>query len=290
MATLAARQHGVVSCRQLLAVGVSDDTIWRWTRGGRLHRVHAGVYSVGHPLLDGHGRWMAAVLACGHRAVLSHRSAAALWGLLPVASGPIEVTIPLGGGRRQPGIGVHVTRITDIPYMTEFEGIPCTTAARTLLDLAAVVNHRRLRRALEQAIFLGIFDRTELDAAIARAPGRRGVRKLRRLLASVSDDPPLLRSELERRFLDLVRRAGLPCPIVNGLVAGHEVDFHWPTECLVVETDGRAAHARTGAFERDRRRDLELELAGWHVVRVTWRQLLKDRRRVVEMLESKLAG
>jgi very-short-patch-repair endonuclease len=233
---------------------------------------------------------MAAVLASGDLSVLSHRSAAALWGLLPVGSGPIDVTIPLGGSRRRHGITVHVTRRTDLPYMTEFEGIPCTTVARTIVDVAAVANERLLRRALDQAQFLGRFDRRALDAILARATRCRGTRTLRRVLAEVADDPPLLRSELERRFLELVRGARLPKPIVNGLVAGCEVDFHWPAQRLVVETDGRAAHAHPGAFERDRRRDLELEMAGWHVVRITWRQVVNERARVVELLESKLAA
>ena len=289
VAQLAARQHGVVSRRQLLASGLSHDAIWRRTRAGRLHRVHAGVYSVGHRLLMPHAPYLAAVLACGDRAVLSHRSAAALWGLLPTGSGPIEVTIPLGGGDRRMGIAVHVTRIFDIPYLTECEGIPCTTVARTLLDLAAVGSPRLLRRALEQALFLRIFDRGPLDAALARANGRRGTATLRGLLAELADEPPLLRSELERRFFELVHRAGLPPPIVNGFVAGYEVDFHWPGPRLVVETDGRAAHARVGAFERDRRRSLELELAGWHVVRVTWRQVAEEPAPLMAMLERRLA-
>jgi len=233
---------------------------------------------------------MAAVLACGESAVLSHRSAAALWGLLPAGGGPIDVTIPLGGARRQPGIAVHVTRIVDLPYMTEFHGIPCTTVARTLVDLAGAVPPRRLRRALEQSVFLNRFDRRALDAALACASGRRGTGTLRRLLVELADGPDLTRSELERRFLELISEAALPKPVVNGFVAGHEVDFHWPAQRLVVETDGRAAHGHALAFERDRRRDLDHELAGWHVVRVTWRQVIDEQDRLIGMLESRLAA
>jgi len=184
---------------------------------------------------------------------------------------------------------VHVTRIVDLPYKTEFHGIPCTTVARTLVDLAGAVPPRRLRRALEQSVFLNRFDRRALDAALACASGRRGTGRLRRLLAELADGPDLTRSELERRFLELISEAGLPRPVVNGFVAGHEVDFHWPAQRLVVETDGRAAHGHALAFERDRRRDLDLELAGWHVVRVTWRQVV-DEHRVIGMLESRLAA
>jgi Transcriptional regulator, AbiEi antitoxin/Protein of unknown function (DUF559) len=288
LAGLAATQHGVVSRRQLLAAGLSADAIGRRTAAGRLHPVHAGVYAVGHPLLSRHGRWMAAVLACGERAWLSYRSAAALWDLRSVASGPIDVTIPLGGSRRRSGVAVHVTRSLEPDEITTRDGIPCTTPERTLLDLAAVATKRELARSLEQSLVLRIFDRASLDAILGRTTGRRGTGRLRRLVAALADEPPFVRSELERRFLELVAGAGLPAPVVNGLVAGHEVDFHWPAERFVVETDGRATHAHALAFERDRRRDLDLELAGLHVVRTTWHQVVHEPERVTVMLASRL--
>jgi Transcriptional regulator, AbiEi antitoxin/Protein of unknown function (DUF559) len=289
VAALAARQHGIVSRAQLIATGLSSQAVARRTSSGRLHRVHGGVYSVGHRLLMPHAPYMAAVLACGDRAVLSHRSAAALWGLLSTASGPIDVTIPLGGGRRRPGLAVHVSRLLPDSDVTECDGIACTSPARTLVDLAAVVSPRLLRRALEQALVLRIFDRVPLDATLERANGRRGTGTLRRLLADLTDEPPLVRSELECRFLELIHANGLPRPVVNSFVAGYEVDFHWPTLRLVVETDGRAAHGHPLAFERDRQRDLELELAGWHVVRASWRQVVEEPQRLIAMLESRLA-
>jgi very-short-patch-repair endonuclease len=170
------------------------------------------------------------------------------------------------------------------------EGIPCTSPARTLVDLAAVATPRELKRALEQSLHLRIFDRRAMDATLGRATGRRGAGMLRRMLDELLDEPPVLKSELERAFLDLVREARLPRPIVNGYVAGHEVDFHWPTERLVVEADGRAAHGHALAFEEDRRRDLELASAGWQVVRVTWRQVTEEPERVTAMLAQTIAG
>jgi very-short-patch-repair endonuclease len=290
VAQLAARQHGVVSRAQLLAAGLSSDAIVRRTAAGRLHRVHAGVYAVGHRLLMPHARYLAAVLACGDHAVLSHRSAATLWGLQPAGSGQIDVTIPPGGSRKRRGLAIHVTRALDDVDVTDLEGIPCTSLARTLVDLAAVVNLRSLHRALEQALILRIFDHAPLEAALACANGRRGTGTLRRLLAELADEPPLVRSELERRFLEVVRLARLPPPIVNGFVAGYQVDFHWPAAHLVVETDGRAFHDHALAFERDRQRDLDLALAGWHVVRTGWRQVVEEPHRLIAMLSMRLGG
>ena len=169
------------------------------------------------------------------------------------------------------------------------DGIPCTSPARTLVDLAAVATPRALERALERLLILRLFDRTALNNALRRANGRRGTGTLRRLLAELGDEPPPTRNELERRFLDLVREAGLPAPVVNAMVAGHEVDFHWPAQGLIVETDGRATHDTPVAFERDRGRDVDLELAGWHVIRLTWRQLSEEQARVAAMLRTRLS-
>ena len=168
--------------------------------------------------------------------------------------------------------------------------IPSTTVARTLVDLAGVEQPRRLRRALEQSLVLRVFDLRAMEAVLDRAHGRRGTGTLRRLLAEIADEPPFTNSELERRFLELLRQAGLPLPVLNGLIAGYEVDFHWPAHRLVVETDGRATHGHAMAFQSDRRRDLELELAGWHVLRITWRQVVHEPERVAALLRSRLAS
>ena len=286
LAELAGRQHGVVTRRQLLQAGLTSDAIQHRLAVRRLTRAHAGVYFVGHRLVAP-GSYLAAVLACGDRAVLSHRSAAALWGLRPDAAGRIDVTIPRGGSRHRAGIIIHTTRSLDETEVSTCEGIRCTSLARTLVDLAGTVTPRALDRALERSLILRLFDLREIDAALARATGRRGTTTLRRLLTGLADEPAPTRNELERRFLDLVRDTGLPLPVVNALVAGYEVDFHWPALRLIVETDGRATHDTPYGFERDRTRDLDLELAGWHVVRVTWRQVIDQPARVAALLRAR---
>ncbi|MGH2980118.1 MAG: DUF559 domain-containing protein [Solirubrobacterales bacterium] len=288
VAWLAARQHGVVARAQLVAAGASESAIRHRVARKRLHPVHRNVYAAGHPLLLPLARYMAAVLACGEGAVLSHRSAAELWGLLAAGSTSIEVTTPCLGMRPKPGIAVRRSRCLHRDQTTACETIPCTTPARTLVDLAGVEPPRRLRRALEQSLVLRLFDLRAIDLALERSAGRRGTGTLRRLLADVYDEPPVTRSELERRFLELVREAKLPHPVVNGLVEGYEVDFHWPARRLVVETDGRAAHGHALAFHRDRRRDLDLESAGWRVLRVTWHQVVEKPQRLTVLLRLRL--
>lgn len=287
IAELAARQHGVVSRGQLFAAGGTKARIDHRVAVRMLQRVHAGVYSVGR--LGARGTYFAAVLACGDDAVLSHKCAAALLGLRPTPSGRTDVTTRRRGARSQPGIAVHRTRSLHPTDVTVREGIPCTSLARTLVDLAAVLNAGLLDRALEQSVLMNLFDGRALDAAMQRSVGQPGVETLRRLRSKLADDPPLLRSEMERRLLGLVRRARLPPPIVNGHIGQHEVDFHWPAQRLVMETDGRATHATAHGFERDRRRDLELHLAGWDVVRISWSQLTNHPDRVIALLRARVA-
>jgi very-short-patch-repair endonuclease len=286
IAELAAQQHGVVSRGQLLAAGGTKARIDHRIAVRMLQPGHAGVYGVGR--LGVLGRYFAAVLACGDDAVLSHKCGAALLGLRPTPSGRTDVTIRRRGARPQPDIAVHRTRSLHPTDVTVREGIPCTSLARTLVDLAAVLDADRLDRALEQSVLLNLFDGRALDAAIERSVGRPGVGTLRRLRAKLADDPPVLRSEMERRLLALIRRARLPPPIVNGRIGHNEVDFHWPAQRLVVETDGRATHATAHGFERDRRRDLELHLAGWDVVRIGWSQLTNHPHRVIALLRARV--
>ena len=250
----------------------------------RLHRIHPGVYAVGHDRLLRFSRYMAAVLALGDGAVLSHKAAAAGLGLLPPPSGRIDVTVLGGGGRRYRGLAVHVTRSLPDSEITKVENIPCTTWARTLVDLAAALNERRLGRALERTLELNLFDRNEIDFALERSNGRRGIGRLRRLLAELSDEPPPNADTFERRFLALVRAAALPYPVVNGHIGDLQVDFHWPDHKLVVETDGKATHGHPIAFHRDRDRDLYLQERGWRVIRLSWRQVVYEPQRVVALL------
>ena len=161
---------------------------------------------------------------------------------------------------------------------------------RTLVDLAGVIHHEReLQRALEKSLELNLFDRTALDAILERSRGRRGIRLLRRLLTQLPDEPPPTWSELERTFIELVRGAGLPPPVVNAQIGAFCVDFHWPQHNLVVETDGRATHGHAIAFQRDRDRDLYLQDRGWRVLRLSWRQVVHEPERVVRVLGRLLA-
>ena len=288
IAEIAARQHGIVARRQLVEAGISDDAIAHRVDIRRLYRRHVGVLSVQERSSD-LGRFIAAVLASGPGAVLSHRSAAALWELV-ADRGPVDVLVNGGGRRRRPGIHVHTTRSLRPDDVASHRGIPCTSVARSIADLGAVLPKAELRRVLERSMVLRLFDRRALDATIDRGSGRRGTSLLRRLLTDLDDDVPPTRSEFEQRFLSLIRSASLPSPITNGVVHGHEVDFHWPDARLIVETDGRETHDNPFAFERDRARDLDLKLAGWEVIRITWRQLRDEPDRVAALLRAKLGG
>ena len=266
VADLAARQHRVVMRPQILAEGLSDRAIARRVARGWLHRQHDGVYSVGTAELDRRGRWMAAVLACGAGAVLSHRDAAALWGILPSNRFAIEVTAPTT--RRRAGIEVTRRRLPP-DETTTLDGIPVTTVARTLLDLAAVETPARLERALSEAERRRLADHTPLTELFERHPRAKGLATLR----SLTPDETVTRSELERRFLTFCRRHGIEKPTMNATVAGLEVDAHWPDAGLVVELDGFAFHSTRRAFDEDRARDRLLTMAAVRVVRVTDRHL-----------------
>ncbi|HZO35837.1 MAG TPA: type IV toxin-antitoxin system AbiEi family antitoxin domain-containing protein [Solirubrobacteraceae bacterium] len=286
---LAQRQWGVVTARQLIGLGLSRGSIEHRVRIGRLVRLHRGVYAVGHSVLRTEGRWAAAVLACGPGAVLSHVSAASLWGIRATAASRVDVS----GARTRaghPGIALHRPRSLSAEDVTVRQAIPTTSVARTLLDLAAVLTARDLERTLAQAELLGLVDRRALAATIARANGHRGAAILARALAAGVDATA---SELEWRFLTLCRRSGLPEPRVNQwltLGGGEEikVDFLWPSDRLVVETDGYRFHRGRLAFESDRARDARLTVAGYRVVRVTQRQL-ESPEAVIDTLSRLLA-
>jgi hypothetical protein len=273
VAELAGRQFGVVSLAQLIELGMSRVGLARRARAGRLHRVHRGVYAVGHARLGREGRRLAAVLACGEGAVLSHVSAAAHWDLLITSAALIDVTAARGrhGG---PGIRLHRARSRDARDATRHEGIPITTVPRTLLDLAATMPPQRLERAIAQAQRLNRFDHTAIRDVIARSNGHRGTGALAK--ATADNDPKWTRSELESWFLGLVRDAGLPEPMVNASLTAPDhprldPDFCWPTHHLIVELDGWETHRTHAAFEADRGRDAALQADGWRVLRFTAR-------------------
>lgn len=269
VARIAARQHGVVTARQLSTVGLGRPTISKWAAKGRLHRLHRGVYAVGHTALPIEGRWMGAVLACGDGAALSHRSAAALWGLLRPSDGSVEVSVPSSGGRcRREGIRLHrcasLARRGDDggPLVTRRRGIPVTTPARTIADLRGAVPPRLHRRAIRQAELAGF------------------------ALGPVATDGT--RSDLETDFLALCRRAGLPKPEVNVRIGRWTVDFLWPEQRLAVETDSYRFHRGAVAFEDDRARDLGLRARGLRVRRFSEGQVRGEAAQVAADLRDAL--
>ncbi len=286
IAALAARQSGVVARRQLLEAGLSPTMVRDRVRGGRLVPLHPGVYAVGHRELRAEGHWLAAVLAVGSGAVLSHRDAAGLHGLRPANHRRVDVTTR-GRAQSRTAIAVHRTRSLGAQDITAVSGIPVTTVARTLVDLAGVVPRDHLAAAIKRAEQRRTFDLRAVEAARARTRGRRGPghSALREAVAehaalglSATD------SSLEDAFLRLLMRAGLPRPSVNALVEGFRVDVHWPDRRLVVELDGWAHHHDRHAFGRDRERDAALTAAGWRVVRFTHAQVLRGPDRVTRTL------
>jgi very-short-patch-repair endonuclease len=288
IAAIAAEQWAVITWQQMRAAGLSSSAISRRARAHRLHQLHPCVYAL-VPLeaLAPEGRWLAGVLACGEGATLSHRSAATLWGLLDELLDRPEVTVPLGHARSVEGVLLHRSRALE-PFVVTRRAVRVTTVERTLADLAEVVPRAQLHRAAQQAEFL----RSRIGPSgdpWRRAHGRHGaplLRTLPQLRAAIG----MTRSELERRMLAICRKAGLPEPESNRRVAGHRVDFVWRRQRLVVETDGGQAHLTAAAFEEDRRRDVELMLAGWRVARFTWAMVRDEPELVAERLARLLAA
>ena len=267
IAKLAERQHGVVALWQLIALGFEPDAVEARVRRGRLHRLHRGVFAVGHRRLDWRGVLIAAVLAYGPEAVLSHRSAARLWGIRPDNRPRVDVTVPARGLRSRKGIQVHCVRELD---------------AR---DIGRIDGH--VIKALTEAERQQIIDLRALRALMERSPGRRGQRPLREILADAVIEPET-REEFEHRFLQFCHEASLPRPKVNTDVEGYEVDALWRHAKLVVELDSWEFHQHRKAFEDDRERDAVLLLTGYRVVRVTWRQLTRDPRKLEDRLKALL--
>lgn len=288
IAELAGRQHGRVAGRQLRALGLGRRAIQERTRNGRLHRVYRDVYAVGHVVETLRARWMAAVLACGDDAVLSHYDAGRLRGILRGGSGPIHVTVPRSRVG-QAGMIVHRVRGLDPRDHGYLYRIPVTSLARTLLDLAEVMNARRLRNAIEHAERLRLFDFDEIQATIERNPGRRGIPRLLAGCADALEEARHTKSELERLLLDLCADADLPLPAMNVTIEAEEVDAHWSGTLLIAELDSWEWHRTRGAFERDRAKSLKLEAAGYRVVRLTWRQLTAERDATASRLRRLLA-
>jgi putative AbiEi antitoxin of type IV toxin-antitoxin system/uncharacterized protein DUF559 len=288
IAALAARQHGVVGLRQLRELGLSARAASHRAARGRLHRIHRGVYAVGHAKLTGYGHWMAAVLACGPRAVLSHRSTGGLWGLRRDNRRKSDVSLPSPSARTKQAIEIHRSVTLTADDVTTVDGIPCTTVARTLVDLGDVLDRRAVERAVEQAEVLRLFDLHEVRRAMERAGPRRGTGLLSSVLENLNG-PTLTDSELEEAFLALCRAAALPAPEVNAWMTLSDgspikVDFLWRRERLAVETDGHPFHRTRQSRERDARRDVLLRLAGFEPVRFTGRQVVFEKEWVTRSL------
>jgi Transcriptional regulator, AbiEi antitoxin/Protein of unknown function (DUF559) len=287
VAQLAAEQSGVVSVRELRECGLSLREIeWR-ARIGWMHRIHRGVYAVGHPNLPLEGQFLAAVKACAPSGVLSHYSAAADWAMVEWDERRIEVTVLGEGTRLHAGLRVHRTQVLDPRDVRHHNGIRVTSPARTLVDLASLLDYRPLRRAVRQAQSLRLVSLPELARTIERLGPRRGVRNLRRILAT---GPAPTRSELEDVVLDLILRGGLAHPEVNVplFVDGRRVvpDFRWPAQRLVVEADSRTWHDHKLAREDDAERQALLEAFGDRVLRVTWEQAIARPTQTLERLTA----
>jgi predicted transcriptional regulator of viral defense system len=282
IADLARRQHGLLTLAQLCEIGLAARAVQHRAAAGRLHRIHVGVYSlVPRELLTRNGHWMAAVLAYGPRAVVSHRTAAALLGLYPTDQQRIDVTVAVRSVRSRKHIRLHRSSTLTRADVTRVRGIPCTSWVRTVLDLAAVSPLRTVERAFDQAEVMGVFDLRAVERQLERNPYHRGAPIVRQVLAEhyIGATPTL--NELEEAFLAICRRAGVPDPQVNEWVDFGDgeppvwVDFVWREQRVIVETDGRAVHGTRQARERDPRRDQRALLAGWRPVRATWRQVMR---------------
>jgi very-short-patch-repair endonuclease len=291
IAEIGQRQKGVAGRWQLVELGFTRNEIATRLACGRLHEIYRGVYAVGHRGLGRAGWLMAAVLAGGPGALLSHRAAGNHWGVSPFVPGRIDVTLPRWR-RPRSNLRFHQAPVP-ADERTIHEGIPTTTVPRTLLDLSSLLDPHGLERAINQAEVLRLTDGLSLGNLVERYPGRRGLGTLRLVLADRTFGANATRSELEERFLAFVAESGLPQPEVNdSLYVGgrwYEVDCLWRAAGLVVELDGYRAHGTRAAFEHDRARTRALQAAGWRVFPVTWRQLHRNRAGLLSELRLVLA-
>jgi REase_MTES_1575 len=292
VSVVATEQHGVVIRRQLREIGLSDKNIDYRIAAGRLIRISSGVFAVGHCSLTREGRWMAAVLGCGERAVLSHHDASAHWGLTATRGSLVHVTTPQRSGRVSDRRRVTLHRVGTLTAdeTTLHHALPVTTPARTLLDIASILRPRALEDAIAQADRLGLFDLVAVSRVLGAHPRQHGAPRLRRVLeVIVGVGAAETRSPLEVALLQLCDDYDLPTPVTNVALAGFIVDFHWVETDLIVETDGYTYHSMPSAYEADRERDQLLALAGYRVVRLTYNQLTRRRSQTARRLRELLA-
>jgi very-short-patch-repair endonuclease len=275
----------LISRKQLLELDFTSDAIKHRIAVGKLHQTRRGVYAVGRPELTKHGRWMAAVLACGGGAVLSHSSAAALWRIGVEERSMIDLSSPSSFERRHPGLRIHRRPSLNLRRDTTREyGIPCTTPIQTLIDMALRLDRHGVERMINEADKYNLVHPPELREALDARPGEPGVAKLRYTLDRRTFR--LTKEELERRFLPLAREAGLPTPLTGRWVNEFEVDFFWPGLGLVVETDGLRYHRTPAEQARDRLRDQTHTAAGLTPLRFTHEQVRYEPEHVLAVLEA----
>ncbi len=287
LASLAKQQHGVISYRQLRELGFSKGHVERAEKSGRLQRIHRGVYAVGHASLSDQARATAALLVFPGTAILSHRSAAWLWGLIPAAPREAEVTVAARGNMRR---DLHVHRVWSLPdeERTIYEGLPVTSVARTLVDFAGGSSSRELSRVVDRARRRGKLDLAAIDQALEHRPRSFVTERLQEVLR-LYRRPVFDRARSELLFLDAIHDAGLPAPRINTWEEGCEIDAYWEAERFAVEIDGWETHDGREAFENDRLRQEDLKLAGIDSIRVTARRIEQEPKAVARRLKRLLA-
>ena len=281
-------QHGIATRAQLLRRGLASHTIDRMVSAGRVIVLRRGLYQIG-PQPAGRAAETVAVLACGPAGRISHGSAAVYHGVLDAtnAQRAVEVTVPRDNRRRIEGVRLHRVRDLFPDEVTILDGIPITTPARTLLDIAETMTSREVEQALATAHRKGLVTREEMRTMVERHPRHRGAPLLRRLL-DAEGDPAFTRSRAEERLLDIVRSGRLPQPELNVRLLGHEVDFLWREARVVAEVDGYAFHSSKESFAADRRRDAELAAGGYRILRFTWSDVTEARLATVVRLAQAL--
>jgi very-short-patch-repair endonuclease len=283
--TMAERQYGVISLRQLRALGLSEKAIRCRVQRGLLLAIHPGVYAVGHRILTGRGHLLAAVLAAAPGALLSHRSAGAMWQLLHTSQSRVDVTVPGNSRHSQPGIRVHRARHLHSEEISAIDCIPVTSVPRTIMDLAGILRPQQELEVIEQANRLDILNFAALHRAIDRRPNIKGATHLRHILNDYTEAPDT-RSKLERDFLALITKARLPKPQLNHKIGEFTVDVYWPQWRLVVEIDGRGYHLTPRQFENDRIRDAKLQRLGIRVLRITEKRMKTAPAAIIEDIHA----
>lgn len=285
IAELAARQHGIVARGQLLALGLSSTTITRWLQNGHLHQLYRGVYAVGHTRLTQEGRWLAAVLASGAGAVLSHGPAGQLAGITSRRERfALHVSTPRRSGGSPRGIVTHRPRNLEPRDTTTRLQIPTTNVTRTVWDVASTRPPLQTRRAFEKAESRNLLNRPRLAQLLEASPSRKGAGTIRRLLAERPLPLSETRSWLEELLQQICRDHGLPLPAVNVPLLGYEVDFLWPAAKFVVEADG-ADHLNPGQRDKDNERDIRLARAGYLIRRYSYLAMGRQQSVATEVLE-----